>query len=205
MAFLLRVSYVCKNAAAAVEVIRALRTMAAHQLDHPHRGVVVYLFARPDPLHRPCELEFFELYSNEASFWEHTMDREVRRAFLRGFDASNKHSVAWFSYGNMSALVRQTCIGFGSAFPRTEAGFILADAKRAASPLLGRVTDGSAAVLVRWLFTDPRRQRPSRGGHHHHHHLVQLTRNDHVDHHLQDGRQLTSVVAVEITAAGRAQ
>ncbi len=65
------VRFVCSSPEASCEVRECLSKFAAHQLSVPHPGTAVYHFARRDHERRPLEMEFVEVYRDDAVFWKH--------------------------------------------------------------------------------------------------------------------------------------
>lgn len=150
MAFMLRVRLDAASADVSANTISALSDMTALQTEH--RGVITYMFTRPDPNNNPNHFEFTEVYANEGAFWAHSSHPDFMAAYVRMFPPGKDPQVTSTTYGygpGMEGKVKSVCdiVLQKCRYPTTNAGFVLSSKEWSTGTEAGE--DGPILLLFR--------------------------------------------------------
>ena len=151
MAFMLRVRLDAASPDVSANAIAALGEMAALQSEH--RGVITYMFARPDPANQN-HFEFTEVYANEGAFWAHSSHPDFMAAYVKMFPPGRDPHVTSVTYGygpGMEGKVKSVCdiVLQKCRYPATSAGFVLSSKDWPAGATEKGNEDGPVALLFR--------------------------------------------------------
>ena len=152
MAFMLRVRLDAASLEVSANAIAALGEMTALQSEH--RGVITYMFARPDPTTNPNHFEFTEVYANEGAFWAHSSHPDFMAAYVKMFPPGRDPHVTSVTYGygpGMEGKVKSVCdiVLQKCRYPTTSAGFVLSSKDWPAGTTEKGNEDGPVALLFR--------------------------------------------------------
>lgn len=152
MAFMLRVRLDAASPDVSANAISALSDMAALQTEH--RGVITYMFTRPDLATNPNHFEFTEVYANEGAFWAHSSHPDFMAAYVRMFPPGRDPHVTSVTYGygpGMEGKVKSVCdiVLQKCRYPTASAGFVLSSKDWPAGATDQGNEDGPVALLFR--------------------------------------------------------
>lgn len=148
---MLHVRLDAESAEVSANIIGALTEMTALQTEH--RGVITYMFTRPDPTNKPNHFEFTEVYANEGAFWAHSSHPDFMKAYVRMFPPGVDPHITSTTYGygpGMEGKVKSVCdiVLQKCRYPSLNAGFVLS-AKDWPAGSTEKGEDGPLALLFR--------------------------------------------------------
>eukprot|EP00999_Lentomonas_sp_LEN2_P000037 NODE_1034_length_1043_cov_85.501092_g990_i0.p1 GENE.NODE_1034_length_1043_cov_85.501092_g990_i0~~NODE_1034_length_1043_cov_85.501092_g990_i0.p1 ORF type:complete len:284 (-),score=52.48 NODE_1034_length_1043_cov_85.501092_g990_i0:53-904(-) len=123
-AFLVRIDFFAKNAAAAEAVMEVFKTSSEHQINN-HGGVIIYHFARPNEK-KPNLIEITQVYNTEKVHFDHTKDKNIQAKMTNEFNSDkNKQRSDQYAYGQLPDKVKHFMDTLSYKYPPTECGFVI--------------------------------------------------------------------------------